>query len=225
MNFSDKNVLFFDLDGTLVDSAPDLAHSVNQTLITLGVTPFSESIIRNWVGNGAKTLIQRALSGNNNISVDLDDKLTERALSIFFKVYESHLCIKSQLYNGVFQTLTELKLRGYELVIITNKPEQFIQPILDGLSLNNLFKLVIGGDTLIKRKPDPLPLNFACQQCAVNTTQCLMIGDSKNDILAAKAAKIESIAVTYGYNYGENINNYDPDLVLNNFSELLNVLH
>lgn len=225
MQFLNKNTLLFDLDGTLVDSAPDLAFAVNQTLVELGFTPYNQEVIRGWVGNGANILIQRALSGSTEISANLDSQLVSRALEMFFQVYQSHNCIDTKLYNGVLDTLITLKNRGYRLAIITNKPEQFITPIINGLGLNGLFELVIGGDTLEKRKPDPLPLNYACQQLSVSIKECVMIGDSKNDILAAKAAKMQSIALTYGYNYGEDIAKYQSELVIDNFEDLLKALN
>jgi phosphoglycolate phosphatase len=224
LKFLNKNTLLFDLDGTLVDSAPDLAFAVNKMLVELGLTPFSQDVIRGWVGNGARVLIQRALSGNANVSPELDNALTEQALEMFFTVYQTHTCVETQLYSNVLETLTALKTSGYRLAIITNKPELFIEPIINGLGLNGLFELIIGGDTLEKRKPDPLPLHHACQQLSVNIEQCVMIGDSKNDILAAKAANMESIALTYGYNYGENIANYQPEVVIDNFDDLLGLL-
>jgi phosphoglycolate phosphatase len=216
-----KNTLLFDLDGTLVDSVPDLASSVNQTLIKLGLTPFSQEVIRGWVGNGANILMQRAVSGNIKISKSLDNDLVAQALKLFYQIYQIHNCIETRLYAGVLETLTELKNRGYRLAIITNKPEQFISPIITNLMLDNLFELIIGGDTLAKRKPDPLPLHYACEQLSVSVNQCVMIGDSKNDILAAKAAKMQSIALTYGYNYGEDISIYQPELIIDNFVDLL----
>jgi phosphoglycolate phosphatase len=222
--FLNKNTLLFDLDGTLVDSAPDLAFAVNQTLVELGMVTFSQDVIRGWVGNGASILVQRALSGNAKVSTDLNNTLIERALTIFYSIYQTHNCIETQLYPNVLDTLTKLKNTGYRLAIITNKPERFIAPIINGLALNGLFDLIIGGDTLEKRKPDPLPLHYACQQLSVNVDQCVMIGDSKNDILAAKAANMQSIALTYGYNYGEDIANYQPEKVIDNFDDLLSSL-
>jgi phosphoglycolate phosphatase len=225
LKFLNKDILLFDLDGTLVDSVPDLALAVNQMLTELGLSTFSQDVIRGWVGNGANILVQRALSGNTDISPDLDETLKARALNIFYQTYQTHNCIETRLYPDVINTLTELKKRGYRLAIITNKPERFITPIIDGLELNGLFELIIGGDTLEKRKPDPLPLHYACQQLSVNTDQCVMIGDSKNDILAAKAASMQSVALTYGYNYGENISIYQPELIIDDFADLLSALN
>lgn len=225
MKFLNKDTLLFDLDGTLVDSVPDLALAVNQTLVKLDSTPFSQDIIRGWVGNGANILIQRALSGNAEISTTLDNKLKNKALEIFYQAYQANNCIETRLYPDVLSTLTALKKRGYRLAIITNKPKQFIPPIINGLGLDGLFELIIGGDTLEKRKPDPLPLHYACQQLSVKIEQCVMIGDSKNDILAAKAASMQSVALTYGYNYGEDISIYQPELIIDNFANLLGALH
>jgi phosphoglycolate phosphatase len=193
-------------------------------LSQLGQATFSEQTIRGWVGNGAQVLVQRALAGSFDISA-LIESTVEPALALFLESYQANVCVATKLYSGVLETLTSLKTQGYRLVIVTNKPERFVAPILEGLGLNNLFELILGGDTLAKRKPDPLPLNFACQQLGVTSEQCLMVGDSKNDILAAQAAKVQSVGLTYGYNYGEDISIYQPDLVLENFADLVLALN
>jgi len=218
-----KTVLLFDLDGTLVDSAPDLALALNKTLRDLQLCEYDEPTIRRWVGNGAKVLIERALECTSN-SNESNTALVNDALAIFIRHYQNSLCINSALYSDVKEGLLTLKASGFRLAIITNKAEAFIRPILVGLGIGGLFEILIGGDTLAEKKPHPAPLNYALQQLKVPAEQCLMIGDSKNDILAAKAANIASVGLTYGYNYGENIADYQPDFCFDSFSELLAAL-
>lgn len=224
MILQEKNVLLFDLDGTLVDSVPDLALAVNKTLKDLGKAQVDQQTIRSWVGNGAKVLVERALSGSSSINNHLDQVLAKDALTLFLAHYKQCLCVESVLYDDVKTGLYSLKSAGFRLAIITNKPTLFIQPILNSLGIDNLFELLIGGDTLAERKPHPAPLNYALKLLNVTAQQCVMIGDSKNDILAAKAANIDSIALTYGYNYGEDIANCQPQWCFDTFNELLTLL-
>lgn len=219
-----KTVLLFDLDGTLVDSAPDLALALNKTLKDLKFAEYDEQTIRRWVGNGAKVLVERALSNTSSPNEELDPALVNDALAIFLQHYQRCLCIKSALYADVKEGLLVLKASGFRLAIITNKAEAFISPILAKLGIGGLFEILIGGDTLTEKKPHPAPLNYALQQLKASTEQCLMIGDSKNDILAAKAANITSVGLTYGYNYGEDIACYQPDVCFDSFSGLLAAL-
>lgn len=161
MSIKQKQVLLFDLDGTLVDSAPDLALAVNRTLKDLNKAEFDEETIRHWVGNGAKSLIERALSGSSTVDETLDTRIVQSALAIFLTHYQECLCVNSVLYKGVKEGLITLKNTGYRLAIITNKPEDFIQPILSGLGISGMFEIFIGGDTLPEKKPDPAPLFFS----------------------------------------------------------------
>lgn len=222
-----KTVLLFDLDGTLLDSAPDLAAAINEMLISLSLKVFSQEVIRGWVGNGAKTLVERALShsiNNQSENRKFSEAEINNALAIFLTYYQHKLCVESVLYNGVKKTLLALKKQGYRLAIITNKPTIFIAPIIVSYNLTDLFELQLGGDSLKERKPHPLPLLHACKVLNVSTDECIMIGDSKNDILAAKAANMQSIGLTYGYNYGEDINTHKPDWCLDTFPELIPLL-
>ena len=125
------------------------------------------------------------------------------------------------LYEGVFSTLHALKEQGFTLALITNKPSEFIEPILSSFSIFSLFSLTIGGDSLPEKKPSSFPLLHACEKLGVSPSQCVMVGDSKNDIVAAKAANIKSVGLTYGYNYGENIAKYKPNWVFDDFEEIL----
>lgn len=221
MKFSNKKAIFFDLDGTLIDSVPDLSLAINHMLSELKRPNFTEDTIRSWIGNGATVLVKRALSGNDHIDENLDESLFKQGQMLFLNYYQQHLSVKTKCYAGVRASLKVLKAQGYLLVIITNKPVAFIQPILDGLELNGLFELFLGGDSLAQRKPDALPLLHACETLNVSVDQCVMIGDSKNDIVAAKAANMQSIGLTYGYNYGEDIGLHDPDIVFDHFSDIV----
>lgn len=219
-----KPTLLFDLDGTLVDSAPDLAHAINRALSTLGRDTYSLSEIQTWVGNGAKVLVERALSGSSTIAPDLDPSLSNEALELFFTYYQQKPCDKSRLYHTVKESLGSLHQKGHLMAIVTNKPERFIKPIIDSLLISNYFALSIGGDTLTERKPSAAPLLYCCEQLGVLVANCIMIGDSKNDILAAKAAGMKSIGLTYGYNYGESISQHQPEWVADRFDEILTIV-
>ncbi|ABM03227.1 phosphoglycolate phosphatase [Psychromonas ingrahamii 37] len=224
MKFTSKEVILFDLDGTLIDSAPDLSLAVNHMLSALQRPTFEQDIIRSWVGNGAEVLVKRGLSGQDVIDENIDPDLVEKSLQLFFNFYKKNLCVDTKLYPSVRACLKILKAKGYRLVIVTNKPFEFIEPILEGLELTGLFEMLLGGDSLEKRKPDALPLLHVCEKLSVTVEQCLMVGDSKNDILAAKAAKMESIGLTYGYNYGEDISRYNPEAVFDDFSDIVATL-
>ncbi|WP_394230690.1 phosphoglycolate phosphatase [Shewanella colwelliana] len=209
----------FDLDGTLIDSVPDLAAATNATLAELNLTGCSEEQVRSWVGNGAHVLIERALIFALGEAVEA--QRLEAAMPIFMKHYEVHLQRHSKLYDGVINVLEQLHSMGYQLAVVTNKPYRFTIPLLDAFGIGHLFTQVLGGDSLDKMKPDPLPLNHLLQQWQLDKTELLMVGDSKNDILAAKAAGISSIGLTYGYNYGEDIGLSGPTAVCDTFSEVL----
>ncbi|MBU1642495.1 phosphoglycolate phosphatase [bacterium] len=224
MKFSDKKVILFDLDGTLVDSAPDLVLALNHMLETLEREPFCTETIRTWVGNGAQTLVKRGLSGSSVVDEAIDPELVSQALNIFLGFYAQNLCVETVTYPNVPATLKTLKAKGYRLVIVTNKPYAFIDPLLEGLGLTDLFEFCIGGDSLSRHKPDPLPLLHVCERLGVTASECVMVGDSRNDIVAANAADMHSIGVSYGYNYGEKIDLYAPNRVVDDFSEIVALL-
>ncbi|MCF6201783.1 MAG: phosphoglycolate phosphatase [Hydrogenimonas sp.] len=223
MKFEKRELLIFDLDGTLVDSASDLAAAVNMMLKQLGKDSFEEDVVRGWVGNGARVLVKRALCGGVE-DEKMDEKLFKTAFELFMDAYSKNICVNTKLYPGVKVALAKLAEDGYRMAIATNKPSQFVRPILEALSIESFFEVVVGGDDLPEKKPHPAPLLNICERVGVNSDRALMVGDSKNDILAAKAAGMASIGVAYGYNYGEDIAIYEPDAVATSFLEILDML-
>ncbi|MBB1269388.1 phosphoglycolate phosphatase [Shewanella sp. SR44-3] len=212
----------FDLDGTLIDSVPDLAAAANATLIELGLAVVTQEQVRAWVGNGAQVLMQRAL--NCALGRDVSEDELREAMVPFLHQYELHLEKHSRLYPNVIATLSALTQAGFKLAVVTNKPHKFTVPLLKAFGLTEFFSLVLGGDSLAKMKPDPLPLAHVLATWQIHPDELLMIGDSKNDILAAKAAKVASIGLTYGYNYGEHISLSEPNAVCDDFGQICEYL-
>ena len=221
-----KKLLMFDFDGTLIDSVPDLADAINIMLTQLGMPTYPLETIEKWVGNGARKLVERALSG----SVEVDDKLVladvEVAEQLFFEAYAAHDTSKTIAYPDVDKGLRQLKDAGFTLALVTNKPIRFVPHILAGLGWTPLFDLVLGGDSLPQKKPDPAQLLHTCRTLQIDPNAALMIGDSINDISAGKNAGIETVGLSYGYNYGKDIRDSQPDQVFDSFAELLTwILH
>lgn len=174
--------------------------------------------VRNWVGNGAPMLVRRALAdgfAEQHISAEQE----AQALAIFMQVYGTGNSLTT-LYPGALETLQSLKMLGVKLALITNKPEKFIPELLAEMQIAEYFEWVVGGDTLPQKKPDPAGLLWVMQQAGVTAEQCLFVGDSRNDVQAARSAGVACIAVTYGYNYGEPISAENPALVLEDLREL-----
>lgn len=212
-------LVMFDLDGTLVDSVPDLAAAVDQTLRQLGRPPAGIEQVRLWIGNGARVLVRRALAGGLDHS-GIDDTDAEHALELFMHAYGkgNHHTV---VYPGVRDTLAWLHKQGVEMALITNKPEQFVAPLLDDVKLGRYFRWIIGGDTLPQQKPDPAALFFVMKMAGVEPHQAMFVGDSRNDILAAQAAGVASVGLTYGYNHGRPISEEGPTLVISDLRQLL----
>jgi len=193
--------VLFDLDGTLVDSAPDLATAVNRTLAELGHAPVAEDTVRVWIGNGARRLVARALAGRRD--VEADPPGLEAALARFFVHYQECLVDRSRLYPGVREGLARLERLGLPLAVVTNKPERFTAPLLEALDIRAQFRALVGGDTLAVKKPDPAPLEHAAALLGVPARSCLLVGDSRADMEAALAAGMPMVRVPYGYPGGD----------------------
>lgn len=217
-------LIAFDLDGTLLDSVPDLAVAADQAVRALGYPGVSELQVRDYVGNGADVLIGRALSQSLTIDPELSSETRNQARELFDDFYEQTGHKLSHLYANVKQTLSELRDAGFTLAVVTNKPSKFVPHILEQHGIDGFFSDVIGGDTFPHKKPDPMALNWLLEKHQLSATQMLMVGDSKNDILAAKNAGCASFGLTYGYNHGEPIANAGPDVVADNIADLLELL-
>jgi phosphoglycolate phosphatase len=212
-------LVMFDLDGTLVDSVPDLAAAIDKTLLVLGQPAAGIKQVRDWVGNGAKVLVRRALAGS--LEHDrVEDKQAEQALELFMQHYAENHAL-TQIYPGVRQTLNWLREQQIELAIVTNKPERFVAPLLEEKGLGGYFRWIIGGDTLPQQKPDPAALLHVMRLAGVESAHALFIGDSRNDVLAAKAAGVQCVALNYGYNHGRPIAEENPAYVLASLVDLL----
>jgi len=216
-------VALFDLDGTLVDSAPDLAAAVDQMLEHLGRSPAGLEKVRNWVGNGAPILVRRALAGQTDWepAAPRDDALFKDALAIFYHAYGQLNGRHAVVFDGVNECLEHLKGLGCRMAVVTNKPDQFVQPLLEKTGLDRWFELSVGGDTLPVKKPDPTPLLHAMEQLGGTRGTTVMVGDSKADVKAALAAGIPCVAVRYGYNFGGPVDSLGADAVVDSLAELL----
>ncbi|MFD1259381.1 phosphoglycolate phosphatase [Entomomonas asaccharolytica] len=212
-------LIMFDLDGTLVDSAPDIAIAVNKTLQDLNLPAVAEESVRNWVGNGADILIRRALTnGDDNNSID--QALWDKAFKLLLEYYPYHHNA-NYIYQGVKPFLEFMQKQTVKMAVVTNKPVVFVEPLLVELEINQYFQWIVGGGSLPQKKPAPEPLLYVLQQANIMAEQALFIGDSRNDVRAAKAANVPCAALTYGYNHGESIAVEDPDWVIDDLRDLL----
>ncbi len=222
MKIFNPKLIMIDVDGTLVDSVPDLAYCVDELMKAMNRATWGEAKVRHWVGNGVPKLVERSLTGKLEASVNKQD--FDKAYPIFLELYSVNTSVRSCLYSGVKEGLDYLKKQGYILGCVTNKVEQFTLPILKDLGIFDYFGLVVSGDTLAKKKPDPLPLLHSAEFFNINPQDCLMLGDSISDVAASRAAGFEVICMSYGYNHGEDIRNANPDLVIDSMAELKDYL-
>lgn len=209
-------LVMFDLDGTLVDSVADIALALNRALAELGFPAVSLAQVRDWVGRGASRLVYCVLE---HVRVTADQH--DRVLATFMRHYQQSVCEESTLYPGVIELLEAARAAHIALACVTNKPFAPAQALLDELALSPYFDLVLGGDSLPHKKPHPAPLQHCLQYFSVSAAQALMVGDSRNDVEAAKAAGVAVVAVPYGYNHGEPIIASKPTYLVESLRELL----
>lgn len=215
-------MVLIDVDGTLVDSVPDLAYCVDEMMKALDMPVRGEERVRHWVGNGVERLVRRALI--NQLDGEPDEALFEKAIPIFNALYAENTSKRSCLYKGVEEALAFLASTDVKIGCVTNKAAQFTLPILRDLGIADYFEIVICGDTLPQKKPDPAPLLHAAEQLGVKPEDSLMLGDSMSDVKAARAAGFDIICMSYGYNHGEDIRDYNPDAVVDSMDEVRNLI-
>lgn len=211
--------ILFDLDGTLVDSAPDIANAANNMLKTLGEEQAAPEQIRTWIGNGLPKLAKRALT--KDFDGEPDAALFDKAMPILMQHYERDVCVDSYMYEGVVETLQTLHEQGYILGCVTNKAASCTLPLLNQLQIDQYFTTIVSGDTCENKKPHPEPILFGITEMGLTPESCALVGDSAHDIHAAQAANIPAIAVNYGYNQGVDLSTQNPNALVENFADIL----
>lgn len=207
-----------DLDGTLIDSAPDLSFAMAQMLARLEKPAVSSEQVRSWIGNGVNMLVKRGLTGRMDPPEEPPD--FQRALQVFGDIYEQNISDRGTLYPGVLDGLRQLKSDGYVLACLTNKHSRFTYSLLDKAGLSEFFDFVVCGDTFEQRKPHPMPLLKTAERFNANPAASVMVGDSMNDIKAAKAAGFKAVCVPYGYTGEYSVDELDADHMVNSLAEL-----
>ena len=220
--FEAVRLVLFDLDGTLVDSVGDLAWCGNEMLRMLGLPPRDAAAARVWVGNGVERFVKRFLTGD--MDEEPEDELFFSGLKIFNQLYSEHISAHSEVFPGARECLERLSSADIHLACVTNKAERFTIKLLAALALDHYFELVVSGDTTARKKPDPLPLRYAAEFFTLECRECLMVGDSSNDVAAARAAGFHVACVPYGYNHGKPIQDSRPDIVVDNLIELADLI-
>jgi len=216
------DLIVFDLDGTLVDSAPDLAFAVDAMRSRLGLPPHGPEKVRSWIGNGVSMLVKRALTGEMHPQGE-PERFAE-GLALFSEFYAAHLCERGGLFPGVLEGLGELKRLGYRLAVLTNKHSLFTLPLLEQLGVDAYMDFIGCGDQFDRHKPHPEPLLKTAEKFGFAPEECLMVGDSENDVQAARAADFDIVCVTYGYRRCERAEDLEADALIHSIAELPELL-
>jgi len=201
--------VLIDLDGTLVDSVPDLARAANAMRVEFGLSPLREDVIATFVGKGIENLVHRALSGS--MDGRAEQARFPEALQAFRHAYHVVNGEKARIFEGVVEGLQAMKAQGLRIAVVTNKPAEFTAPLLERIGLRAYFDAVVSGDSVARKKPDPDPMLHACALLGVQPAEAVVVGDSMNDASAAKAAGCRVLLVPYGYNEGRDVHAIESD--------------
>jgi phosphoglycolate phosphatase len=216
-------LIVFDLDGTLVDSAPDIAHSIDTMLVSMGLPVRGLEQVQRYLGNGAERLVKRALTGD--MWQEPEQSLYSQALVRFLSLYGESNGRYTSIYPGVREALELLRAAGIRLCGLTNKKRCFTESLLKAKGLDGFFEFWVCGDDLNRQKPDPEPLLHAMGRLGVSAVATWMVGDSATDVATARAAGVKILAVSYGYNHGRDIRETKPDDVVDSLLQICTILH
>ena len=219
--FNNIKGIFFDLDGTLFNTAPELSFAINQMLKDLNLQELESDLIKSFIGRGADYLIRKSIL----YSSQKDSKALFTEARKLFERYYFLNAAQSMPYDGVEEALIGLKNKKLSLACVTNKPEIFTHKILEESGLISYLDLVVSGDTVSRKKPNPMPLQYSCDKLEINPKQAIMVGDSYNDIEAGFSAGTYVITVPYGYQYGQSIESYKVDLAIKNLNDLVTIIN
>jgi phosphoglycolate phosphatase len=211
----------FDLDGTLVDSAPDINGALNAALAAGGHPNVAEHLTRHWIGSGSRALIEQALTHQQATACIADAAHMQDLLAAFVAYYSAHIADASRIYPDVVETLTSLRTDGARLAVVTNKLNGLSVQLLEALGLRDYFAVVVGGDTLPQRKPNAAPALHACAKLGSTPIESLFVGDSATDVETARAAGCPVVCVRDGYNHGTPAERLGADAVIDSLIELL----
>ena len=216
----EARAVLFDLDGTLVDTLPDLHAAVCAMLSEIGRPPVARDTTRAYIGKGLRVLIRRLLAGSLTATDGEDTPQHAQALAAFRRHYARENGCHARPYPGVVDGLRALKARGVPLGVVTNKPDVFIAPLLEKTGLAGFFDVLVGGDMLPRIKPDPMPVVWACGRLGALPKETLFVGDSLNDALAARAAGCPVFLLPYGYNEDQDVRRLDCDAIIAAVSDI-----
>jgi phosphoglycolate phosphatase len=214
--------IMIDLDGTLLDTIPDLAVATNLMLEALGDAALPLDTVRNFVGKGIPRLVERALAR------DIDGKASAeamaRALPVFERFYTEVNGRYTTMYPGVREGLERMRDAGFRLACVTNKAGAFTLPLLERMDLAQFFEQTVSGDSLPRKKPDPMQLLHVCKEFAIAPARMLMVGDSLNDVQAARAAGCPVFCVPYGYNEGHDVHHLEVDAIVGALTDCISLI-
>jgi phosphoglycolate phosphatase len=211
----------FDLDGTLIDTAPDLNAALNFALREHNFKTVDESLTRHWIGHGGKVMVEQALDLQ---ALDFQEHRADNSDSVldaFLAYYEDHVAVLSQPYPAVLDALASLTARGARMAVVTNKMTTFSVAIMDALNMAQYFDCIVGGDTATSPKPAADPALHACAKLGIAPADALFVGDSETDVLCARAAGCPVVCVRDGYNHGVAAEKLGADAIIESFSDLV----